>query len=68
MSNILVVPAIQREGVDAASLGTHMSDIMHPQGFCFCPYADESVERANWVGGAVHFYFGPEVPVLGEML
>ena len=68
MSNLLVVPEIQREGMDAARIGTHMSDFTTPLGFCFCPYPDESVERANWVGGAVHFYMGPSEPLTGEML
>lgn len=55
---ILDVPSIVQEGVDAALRGTNMSDRAHPQGFTFCPYHMGSVEHHNFVLGCESVYFG----------
>ena len=63
---MLHVPKYINEGQRAAVLGSAMSTVETPLGFCFSPYLDGSVERWNFIGGCVAAYIGDEAPLQGE--
>lgn len=57
-AQMIQIPSVQREGVAAAILGTHMSALCSPQGFTFCPYGpSKPAERWNFLHGCVTAYF-----------
>lgn len=60
------VPKYYKEGYDAAVVGVAMSGVETPMGFTFCPYPNDSVQRWNFVGGAVAAYMGQDVALPGE--
>ena len=66
MTIMLVVPSIHASGMDAARYGMAMSSIATPHGFTFCPYPHGSVERWNFLSGAVQWYTHGDPPNRGE--
>lgn len=54
---LLAIPKYEKEGRAAALAGSRMSSMETPMGFTFCPYADGSLERYNFLVGATEVYF-----------
>ena len=54
---MIAVPKYFDEGVKAAHTGGDMSSLATPMGFTFCPYADGSAQRHNFLEGCVAAYF-----------